>query len=63
MVCQRYYSKSYDPNLTSFGGKSPSLWRDREEWDQLYIVIDAVLIEFILNLHQINDFHVTRWYS
>ena len=63
MVCRRYYSKSHDSNLTSFGGKSRCLWRNREEWDQLHVVIDAVLIEFILNLHQINDFHVARWYS
>ena len=39
------------------------LWQDREEKDQLHIVIDAVLIEFTLNFHQIHDFHLTRWYS
>ena len=39
------------------------LWQDREEKDQLHIVIDAALIEFTLNFHQIHDFHLTHWYS
>ena len=63
MFCQRYCSKSHDHNLTSLVGSVGDLWQDREERDQLHIVIDAVLIEFTLNFHQIHDFHLTRWYS